>query len=96
MQSSSDPSEEASGKRPLAAVGTDPELGSAKRLQHTASKLHGTAPKRRPRIGPEYQVPALPSIGPPAVVVPIERSEIPQEDTSRPPGASSVDQPSQV
>lgn len=92
MQSSSVPSEDASGKRPLIAVGADREVGSAKRLQHTASKLHGIAPKRRPRIGSQYQVPSLPEIVPPASALPVERSDTAREASTRPPGATSVDQ----
>jgi len=74
MQSNTDPSQEAPGKRPLSAEDAE-ELSSAKRVQHTASKLHGVAPKRKPRIGAAYQVPALPAIVGTASAVPFESSE---------------------
>jgi hypothetical protein len=33
---------------------------AAKQVHHTASKIHGVAPKRKPRIGPDYQIPIIP------------------------------------
>jgi hypothetical protein len=56
----------ASQKRALTQVtgSADSQPPGAKSLHLTASKIHGIAPKRKPRIGPDYQ----------AVVPPLEGS----------------------
>lgn len=48
------------GKRDL--VATDEPTAAVKSVHHTASKINGVAPKRKPRIGAEYQavIPPVP------------------------------------